>query len=71
VLELSYLYVIAFYVYYIFFAYLDKSPVQVQEESMEYMFVGTFMYILGEGVPLVSIFAVHYYKFVYIPNKLH
>ena len=64
VLVFSYLYRIVFYIWY-----LSDEAKEPEKHKMRYMIIGTFMYIFGEGLPIVIIFTMHYYKFVYQPAK--
>jgi len=67
VLVFSYLYRIAFYIWYQMPGDTDSgvAPEMTDAEEMQYMMIGTFMYIFGEGLPIVIIFTMHYHKFVY------
>lgn len=69
VLVFSYLYRTAFYIWYIIQTEGDPSQKEKRNE-MQYVMIGSFMYIFGEGLPIVIIFTMHYYKFVHEPNKI-
>lgn len=64
VLVFAYLYRIGFYTWYIFGANTDPMTATDPKVQMRYMLIGSFMYIFGEGLPLVVIFVVHWFKFV-------
>ena len=70
VLVFSYLYRTGFYIWYLFNDGGGEPNTFGKDNTWGYVLIGSCLYIFGEGLHIIIIFSMHYYKFVYEPEKL-